>query len=85
MSEEKPARKSWLKRVLKGICILLLVVLILAVAALLFIDHVAKVAVENAGPLVAKVPFQVERLWAFRTDTSPNFPFCWATCARKST
>ena len=63
MSEKKPARKSWLKRILKGICILLLVVLILAVAALLFIDHVAKVAVENVGPLVAKVPFQVERLW----------------------
>lgn len=63
MAEGKPARKSWLKRILKWICVLLLIVLILAVAALLFIDHVAKIAVENAGPLVAKVPFHVERLW----------------------
>ena len=63
MAEGKPARKSWLKRILKWICVLLLIVLIIAVAALLFIDHVAKIAVENAGPLVAKVPFHVERLW----------------------
>jgi len=55
-------KKSLLKRILKWIGIVLLVIVVLLVAALLFINHIAKAAVENVGPLVAKVPFAVNSL-----------------------
>lgn len=54
--------KKAVKWIIRIVVILLIVLIAAVVGGIFFLDHIAKGAIENIGPIVAGVPFQVEKI-----------------------
>ena len=54
--------KKAVKWIIRIVVILLSVLIAAVVGGIFFLDHIAKGAIENIGPIVAGVPFQVEKI-----------------------